>query len=179
MIRPLPPQVSHLRGAAPPSAPVPWQAVQLAGRQVNSFLASARHPFQRDEQVHLDIRAARRPRAAAAEKCLERVAAAKVKIESAENIFEIDAAEQVLLAEARHAGKSAGIVFGALLRVGQDRISLGDSLEALLSPRLLVPVGVIFQGKIAESVLDRLLVGVLGDAEHLVVIALGRNDGSP
>ena len=171
--RPVPPHASHLRGAAPA-----FGACAVAGRaggraaQADFFLAAARHPLQGDEQLHLDVRAALRSGAPAVEKALERAAAAKVEIEPAENVFEIDAAEQVLLAEAGHAGESAGVVFGALLRVGQDRVGLGDFLEARLGSRLLVAVRVIFQGEIAESVLDRLLVGVLGNAEHFVVIAL-------
>ena len=110
---------------------------------------------------------------------LEWAVSAKVKIEPAEDIVEIDAAIQVFLAESFHPGKSAAIVFGALFRVGQDGIGLCDFLEAFLCSRLLVAVGVIFHREVAESVLDRLLLGILGDAEHLVVITLGRNDRSP
>src|SRR5574340_1006834 len=151
--------------------------VGTGGRAVQAdlLLAAARHPLQRDVYLDLDARAARRPRAAAVEEPLER-AAAEVEVEPAEDVLEVDAAEQVLLAETFHAGEAACVVFGALLRVGQDGVGLGDLLEALLGSRFLVAVGVIFQGEVAEGVLDRLLVGVLGDAEHLVVVTLCRND---
>ena len=112
-------------------------------------------------------------------KTFKRAAHAKVEVQPAENIIEIDAAEQVLLTETLHTGEAARIVFGALFRVGQDGIGLGYFLEALLGSRLLVAVGMIFQCEIAERVLDRLLVGVLRDAEYFVVITLGRNDRSP
>ena len=69
-------------------------------------------------KFHLEYSRRARSRAAAVEESFEWAAAAKVKIEPAEDIVKIDAAEQVLLAEAFHAGKSAGIVFGALFRVG-------------------------------------------------------------
>ncbi len=97
------------------------------------------------------------------EKSLERTAAAQAEIEiqAAENILEIDAAEQVFLAEAFHAGKPAGIVFRALLRIGQDCIGLGDFLEAFFGARLLVAVGVIFHRERAKRILDRFLVGIL------------------
>ena len=113
----------------------------------------------------------------------KRAAAAKaeVKIEPAKDVFEVDAAEKILLAEAFHSGKSAGIVFGAFLRVGQYRIGLGDFLESFLGPRFLVAIRVVFQREAAESILDRFLFGIPGNAKYLVVIALGgfRNDISP
>jgi len=71
------------------------------------------------------------------------------------------------------------IVFGAFFWIRQDGISLGDFLESLFGPRLLVAVGMIFQRKATEGVLDRLLIGFFVNAEYLVVITLGSNDGSP
>ena len=113
------------------------------------------------------------------EESLERVATAEVKIEPAEDILEVDAAEQIFLAEALDTGKAARIVLGAFPGVGQDGIGLGDLLEALFGAGFLVAVGVIFHRKVAERILDRLLVGILGDTEHFVVITLGSNDRSP
>jgi len=52
--------------------------------------------------------------------------------------------------------------------VGQHRVGGGDLLEARLGLRRLVAVRVIFQGKIAEGVLDGLGIGVPRDAENLV-----------
>ena len=148
--------------------------------QPHPLLAAARNAFQGDVQVHLDIGAALRARVAA-EESLERTEAAEVEIEPAENVLEIDAAEQVLAAEAGDAGETARIVFRALLRIGEDRVGLGDFLEAFFGPGFLVAVGVVFQREIAKRVLDRLLVGVLGDAQNFVVVALGScgNGGPP
>lgn len=149
--------------------------------EADFFLAPRGDPLQRNEYFHLDVLSPPRAGAALAEEPFEGASAAKIEIESAENILEIDAAEQVLPAESGHSGKAAAVVFAAFRRVGENGIGFGDFLETLLGARLLVAVGVIFQGEAAEGVLDRLLVGVLGDAKDLVVITLGgfSNNGAP
>src|SRR5512135_2422487 len=116
------------------------------------------------------------------EETLKRAAAAEtaeIEIEPAEDILEVDAAEQVFLTEALHAGKSARVVLGTFLRVGQDGIGLGNFLEPLFRPGFLVAVRVILHRKAAERILDRFLVGIFGDTEHFVVITLGGNDRLP
>jgi hypothetical protein len=112
------------------------------------------------------------------EETIEYAIAAKVKIEPAENVVEVDAAEQVFLTETLNPGESARVVVAAFFRIGQYGVSLGDFPETLLRPRLLVAVRVIFHGKVAKGVLDRLLPGVTGYAEYLVVVAFVANDNS-
>src|SRR5574340_699878 len=133
--------------------------------------AAARHPLQRHGQPDLDVGAARRP-GAAAEKAVEQPHAAEIGVEPAKQILEIDAAEQVFRGEAGDPGKAVGVIFGPLLRVGQDGVGFRDLLEFRLRPGLLVAIRMIFEGERAEGVLDRLLVGVPGNAQHLVVVTL-------
>jgi hypothetical protein len=115
--------------------------------------------------------------AAPAEKALEQPTAAQAEVETAEDVLEIDAGEQVLGRKIGHPGEAAAVVFRALLGVGQDGIGGGDLLEALLGARFLVAVRVVFQRELAEGVLDRLGVGIPGEAEDPVVVALGGDDG--
>jgi hypothetical protein len=67
---------------------------------------------------------------------------------------------------------ASGVILRALLRIGKHRIGGGDFLEARLGPGFLVAVRVVFQGETAEGVLDRLGIGVPGDAEDRVIVAL-------
>jgi hypothetical protein len=67
---------------------------------------------------------------------------------------------------------ATGIVFRALLGIGQHRVGSGDLLEAFLRAGLLVAVRVIFQRQVAEGILDGLGVGVALDAQDLVIVAL-------
>ena len=68
-------------------------------------------------------------------------------------------------------GIAAGIVLGPLLRIAQDRVGLGDLLEAVACAWLLVAIGVILERELPKRILDRLYVGVARDAEHLVIVA--------
>jgi len=76
---------------------------------------------------------------------------------------------------------AAGVVFRALLRIGQHRIGGSDFLEARLGFRRLVAVRMVFQGEVAEGILDRLRIGVPRNAQDLIVVALlvGRDGGIP
>ncbi len=95
---------------------------------------------------------------------------AEIESQPAEKVLEVDAAEQILVGEIGDAGMAAGIVFGALLGIVQNGVSLGDLPELLGRAGFLVAVRMVFQGELAEGVLDRLSVGVAGDAQHLVVV---------
>jgi hypothetical protein len=148
--------------------------------QANLLLAAARHPLQCDIQRHFDIRSARRSdRAATMEKTVEQPSSTEIEIKPAENVVEIDSAEQVFAAKPFHSGESARVILGTFFRVGQDGIGLGDFLEALLGPRFFVAIRVVFQREVAEGILDRLLVGIFGNAQYLIIIALSSNDCSP
>src|SRR6266446_1149759 len=61
-----------------------------------------------------------------------------------------------------------GVVALALLRIGKDRVSLADLLEALRVP--LVDIRVVLAGELAVGGLDRLVVGPALDPEGLVVV---------
>jgi len=66
------------------------------------------------------------------------------------------------------------IVAGALLRIGEHLVGLGELLELLLGLLVsLVLVRVELQGELAERALQLLRGAGPLDAEHLVVVALG------
>jgi hypothetical protein len=145
--------------------------------EADGFLAASADPFERDDGRDFDVRTARRAGAPAAEEPLEN-AAAEAEAEIGKEGVEVEAAEEVLRREPRDAGKAGRVVLGALLRVGEDRVGLGDFLEPLLRPGLLVAVGVVPQRELAERVLDRRRVGVARDVKDLVIVALcGGGDG--
>ena len=63
-----------------------------------------------------------------------------------------------------------GVVALALIGVGEDRIGLGDLLEALLGVGLLVHVGMELAGLLLESLADLLGGRALGHAEDRVIV---------
>ena len=66
------------------------------------------------------------------------------------------------------------VVGGALLRVLQDLVGLADLLEANLGARVLgVVVGMAFLGEPPVGRLKLLLARAPGDAQDLIVVALG------
>ncbi len=132
--------------------------------KANLFLTPTGYPFERNVQIHLDIRPTQRPFATMPKKTVKWTLNTKIKIEPAKNICKIDTVEQVFPAEIRHACEPARIILGPLLGVGQYRISLGNFLEAFLGTRFLIAVRMVFQGEVAEGILDHLLVGVPGNA---------------
>jgi hypothetical protein len=160
-------------------------AIRAIGRahETHRFFAVLCHLVQRDDQINLDVLASGRTGMAAPEESIAQPAAQakspSPEILPAENIAEVDAAEQIFRRKTGHAREAAIVIFGTLLRIGQNCIGFGDFLEALLRTRLLVAVGVIFQRERAECVLDRLVICVAGYAEHFIVITLCIGDGRP
>src|SRR5690606_37726788 len=74
------------------------------------------------------------------------------------------------------AGVAEAVVGGALLRVREDRVGLGDLLEPL--GRFLaaaVAVRVVLHRRLAEGRLQRRVVGVPVDTQHLVVVTRHRS----
>ncbi len=70
---------------------------------------------------------------------------------------------------------AVAVIGGPSLRVGEDLIGLRGLLELLLGGRVVrVDIRVQFAGKTAKGLLDVLLGGVAGHAEHLVGVAWGR-----
>ena len=79
-----------------------------------------------------------------------------------------------------HAGVSELVVALALLGVVEDVVRLGGLLELLLSGLVArVAVRVVLHGELAVCGLDFVRRGRLGDAEHLVVVALVSHFSSP
>ena len=70
------------------------------------------------------------------------------------------------------------VVDPALLLVRQDLVSLGDLLELLFRDLFWVlgDVRMVLAGELTVCTLDRIRIGVLGDAQHFVVIS--RHDHS-
>ncbi|MNT27152.1 hypothetical protein D3C72_1627690 [compost metagenome] len=60
------------------------------------------------------------------------------------------------------------VVFGALGRVGQDFIGLGDALEARLGAGGLVAVGVEAHGQRTVNLLDFIVAGIGRDTEDVI-----------
>ena len=78
-------------------------------------------------------------------------------------------AVEALLAEA--------VVHRALLGVAEDLPRFGDFLEFSFGDRATgVAVGMVLHRLLAEGGLERLLVGVLRDAENIVIRALAHRD---
>ena len=140
-----------------------------------------------DLEVVAQVGAATGPAAAtspAAEKFVEDAAAPAAALlaedlaEDVEGIVE-SAAARASRAAARststllEGGVAEAVVGGALLRILQDFIGLGDLLEHLL--RLLVArilVGMKLHGLLAVGLLHFLVAGPLGHAEQLVIVFL-------
>ncbi|MNL11727.1 hypothetical protein D3C87_1325730 [compost metagenome] len=77
-------------------------------------------------------------------------------------------------AEAPLRGGVAELVVAlALLGIREDLVGLGELLEALLGPGLLVDVRVVLARQLAVALLQLVVRGALGNAEDLVVIAFG------
>ena len=71
-----------------------------------------------------------------------------------------------------------GVVPAPRLRIGQDVVGLGDVLEPVLGPRVVVDVRVVGAGQLAVGALDVLLAGVPRHAQDLVeVLAVGHQPG--
>ena len=76
------------------------------------------------------------------------------------------------VAAAAQALVAVAVIGRAAVGVGQHLVGLGRLLELLLGLRVVaVDVGVQLAGELAERLLDLGVVGVAGDAEHLVVVA--------
>ena len=66
--------------------------------------------------------------------------------------------------------RAAAVVLLALLRVPERVVGLGDLLEAVLRPGVLVGVRVVLAGQLAVGLLDVLLGRLAVDAQDLVVV---------
>src|SRR5205085_5527448 len=108
-----------------------------------------------------------------------RGAAARIAEDVAEDVAEgLGEAAEALRAAAPEVRVDAGVtelvVGSALLRIGEHLVGFLRLLEALLRAlrrRTLIAVRVVLHGQLAISLLDLFFRGVLGDAEHLVIVA--------
>ncbi len=136
----------------------------------NLTLRPERRLSQRDQYFNLDIATAARSAGAGASKKGAERAVAK---EGLEDILE--ATERVAARGcscARHL-VAVGVVGPARLGVGEDLVSFGELLEAVLGPRVAgVCIGVVFAGELAVSLLYLRFRGSVGEAQDLVVVAL-------
>ena len=98
--------------------------------------------------------------------------------EGVEDVLEGAEVTDVRIGGAAQAGVAVTVVDLAGLRLAQHLVGLGDLLEALLRGRIVrVHVGVELPRQPAERLLDRLVVGVAGNAKDLVVVAAGGRHG--
>jgi hypothetical protein len=141
-----------------------------------------------DLDGHPQVVAAGRPRAPAGAAAEERVAQDALK-----QVLDVDAAhaEAARVAGVALPGTAAGlgrairlmtdlVIAGTLLGVAQHRIGLADLLEALGRRRVTrIGVGVVPARELAKGALDLRLIRAAGDAEHLVVVAIGHGPSLP
>ena len=128
-------------------------------------------------QVVAEVRAGRPPGAAggatggsATEEGVEDVAEA---LEAAEGAVALRAGTG-----AAHAGPAEHVVLLAALRIGEDLVGLVDLLEARVSIRVGVDVGVPLLGQLPEGALDLFVAGAALKPQDLVVVA-GRGHAMP
>ena len=137
-----------------------------------------------EREPHLDLQilaalgsaAAARATSATAEHATKGIVAKDVA-KAREDVLEVrEAAALEATAAALRAFKGLvpeTVVLGALLRVAQHVVGLGGLLEELLG--LLVSgilVGMVLDGHLLVGALDLVLGSVLGNSQHLVVVAL-------
>jgi hypothetical protein len=71
-----------------------------------------------------------------------------------------------------YAGVAEAVIGGALVAVGQDRISLRGFLEFLFRPGVIgIAVGMVLHGELAVGALDFLFTGAALHSENFVIIA--------
>jgi hypothetical protein len=137
---------------------VPWAA---SVRSISALSATSppwTAPPRRPPPPERATEAAAEP--AAAEERLEDVGHGAERVE----VRGIAAAAQALVAVA--------VVGGAAFGIREDLVGLRRLLELVLGLRIVaVDVGVELTGEPSERLLDRGVVGVAGDPQHLVVVA--------
>ena len=152
----------------------------LAGSEAviaDGLRAAARSLLQGDRERDGHIAAVRATGASAAAR---RTAAEEgredvVHAHAAEDIREIDVA-------AAHAGtvsRPEAVVVGALLLVGQHRVRLVYLFELLFGVRVVGNIRMDLARLLQKRALDRALVCIAIDAQHLVVIPFVRHDELP
>lgn len=174
---PEPPQAVQTCGVSPFAAPVPRQSRAVAHAAVGNvllyaerrFLECNRHAQGNVLTLHRSVAPARRPTAP------ERTAE-----HSAQNVAEVEVLEPAKTAESAVAAAHRGVkrrvtvlvVLRALVRVGKNGIRLVRFLEFLLS-RLVsrIRIGVVLLRQLIVCFLDRSRVGVLVNAQNLIVIS--------
>ncbi|OIQ81286.1 hypothetical protein GALL_369410 [mine drainage metagenome] len=149
-------------------ASVPRRDAQRLGRAQRGFLE---RQAQRVAQVGaaVDLLGAAATAAGAAEDFLEDAAeVAETGATAAE------AAETRAGCRRIDASMPVAVVGGALLRVAQRLVGQLGLLELLLAVLVtLGAVGMVFHGQLAVGLLQGVVVGIAGDAQNFVEIALG------
>ena len=145
----------------------------LAGGQAvvgHGLGAAGRGLLERDAQRDAHVTADRAGGAPAARgPAVEERRQDVVHAEATEDVGHVDAGAAEA---ARAVGVAEAVVIGALLIVREDRVGLVDLLELLLGVRRLVDVGVERPRLLEKRALDGPRVGIVRDAEHLVVVDL-------
>ena len=124
------------------------------------------------DELDLDLRA--EVGAALLRVAAHRAAEDAVAEERGEDVAEVAHVELRRREAARaQAGVAVAVVERAALGAREHLVRLGDLAEAELRLGMVGDVGMQLARKAAERLLDRRLVGVARDAEHLVVVAVG------
>src|SRR5580692_4659674 len=136
------------------------------------FLHAECSLFELDGQVFAQICAALHP-AAAASAASEDIAEAEEFAEDLAQVLEWSALEaRARTARSAHSGMAVAIVERSLLRVSQNRVGLGDFLEAFFRIWIVrIPVGMVLHGKLAISALQFLIAHRTGHRQYFVIIA--------
>lgn len=93
-------------------------------------------------------------------------AAANIEPHVAKKVAKVDPTEEVLCRKAGHAGKALLVVLATLVRVGKDRVGLGDFLVALLGLWGFIAIRMILESQLAKGIPDRGFIRVPLETEY-------------
>jgi hypothetical protein len=163
---PLPPQVLQAAALVPFCAPVP---------SLDGALHAGGHLGQRHLDGDPDVLAAPRLGGGAppspAEERLEPAEPAEVAHEDVQRLGQVHVVVLEPPAAPPEARLAVAIVRGALLRIAEHLVRLGDLLEPVFGVVRRVPVGVQVHGLLAVGLLDLFFGCAAGDAQQGVEIA--------
>jgi hypothetical protein len=141
--------------------------------QAHGLFSASADPLEGHLQVDLKIAATgRTPPTILTKQVVEPACPAKVKAQTAKNGAKINPTKEILRRHVRRTHTPLGVIGRAFLRIGEHGIGFGDLLEALLSLRSFVAVGVILERELTKGIFDGFLVRIPWDTQYVVVVAL-------
>ena len=128
--------------------------------------------FEFESEVLTQIGAALGPAATARTTAAKKIAKAEKVAKDVLKIVEHAGIKTSAAAGVSYSGMAKTIVEGALIRIGEHRVSFSNFLEPFLGFRLVgISIGVILQRQLAIGALDLLIAGRTNHAQHFVIVA--------